>query len=200
MISHGEDGLWPTVVTDEHGIALGLAWSDLESIAVALDTGQGVYHSRSRGLWTKGETSGATQELIAVDVDCDRDALRFKVKQSGTGFCHRETRTCWGPDRGIARLGRRIRAIAERMPRNSNTTRLLADADLLAAKLSEEASELADATRAADITAEAADLIYFALVKAATAGVDVAAIERVLDERELAVTRRPMEAKDATRP
>src|ERR671910_2505805 len=57
------DGLWPTVVVDERGIALGLCYSDLESLRAALERGQGVYRSRSRGLWIKGATSGATQEL-----------------------------------------------------------------------------------------------------------------------------------------
>ena len=63
--------------------------------------GTGVYQSRSRGLWVKGETSGAVQELLRIDLDCDRDSPRFVVRQSGPGFCHLDTRTCWGEDAGL---------------------------------------------------------------------------------------------------
>ncbi|MCK5944517.1 MAG: phosphoribosyl-ATP diphosphatase, partial [Planctomycetes bacterium] len=73
-------GLWPTVVTDEGGAALGLCWSSADSLRVALDEGRGVYQSRSRGLWRKGETSGNTQQLLRVERDCDGDALRFVVR------------------------------------------------------------------------------------------------------------------------
>ncbi|MCP4593727.1 MAG: phosphoribosyl-ATP diphosphatase, partial [bacterium] len=98
------DGLWPTVVVDERGVALGLAWSDGASLREAVTTHSGVYHSRSRGLWRKGESSGATQKLVRVDLDCDRDALRFTVQQNAPGFCHRGTRTCWGDERGWGTL------------------------------------------------------------------------------------------------
>ena len=57
---------------------------------------RGIYWSRSRNsLWTKGETSGATQDLLRVELDCDRDALRFVVRQHGSGFCHTGTPGCW---------------------------------------------------------------------------------------------------------
>jgi len=81
LVSDRPDGLFATSVVDEHGRALGLAWSSKESLREALATGTGVYHSRKRGLWRKGESSGATQELLAVALDCDRDALRFTVRQ-----------------------------------------------------------------------------------------------------------------------
>lgn len=80
------DGLFPTVVTDEHGVCLGLVYSNEKSIEVALQSGSGVYHSRSRnGLWIKGKESGDTQELISIALDCDADALRFNVRQKGKG-------------------------------------------------------------------------------------------------------------------
>lgn len=101
LSSDRPDGLWPTVVVDECGVALGLAYSDLESLREAVRSGRGVYHSRRRGLWVKGESSGAVQDLLRVDLDCDRDALRFTVRQHGGGFCHRGTTTCW--DRGVPR-------------------------------------------------------------------------------------------------
>jgi phosphoribosyl-AMP cyclohydrolase len=80
------DGLYTTVVVDEHGVALGLVYSRAESIAESIRTGTGVYQSRERGLWYKGATSGATQEIVAMDWDCDSDCLRFTVKQAGKGI------------------------------------------------------------------------------------------------------------------
>lgn len=189
------DGLWPTVVVDENGAALGLAWSSRESLQSAITSRRGVYHSRSRGLWVKGETSGATQELVGVDVDCDRDVMRFTVRQN-LGFCHLGTRTCWGEDRGVARLARRLKVLVENRPADSNSIRLLDDAALLRSKLIEEAAELAEAKDPSHVAEEAADLLYFALVKCAAAGVGLDEVAGVLDRRELMVSRRPMTAKD----
>lgn len=84
------DQLIPTVVTDERGIALGLVYSSEESLAESLRTGTGVYQSRKRGLWRKGATSGDTQELISVSLDCDQDCLKFVVRQEGRGKRHTE--------------------------------------------------------------------------------------------------------------
>jgi phosphoribosyl-ATP pyrophosphohydrolase len=193
LVSDRPDGLWPTVIVDEHDAALGLAYSSVESLRQSLETGRGTYQSRSRGLWAKGETSGATQELIDVSVDCDRDALRFRVRQTGP-FCHVGTRSCWGEDRGLARLERRVRAIVADRPEGSNTVRLVDDPALLDAKLLEEVAELVE--EGADIVAEAADLLYFALVRIVAAGVTFEDIERVIDLRERRVNRRPMRAKE----
>jgi phosphoribosyl-ATP pyrophosphohydrolase/phosphoribosyl-AMP cyclohydrolase len=193
LVSDRTDGLWPTVIVDEHDVALGLAYSSLESLQQALETGQGVYHSRRRGIWVKGESSGATQELIDVSADCDRDTLRFRVRQHGS-FCHLDTRTCWGEDHGLSRLERRLRSLATDRPIGSNTVRLLDDPSLLDAKILEEAAELT--ANDADVAPEAADLVYFALVKSVAAGVTVEDIERILDHRERKVTRRPINAKE----
>ena len=193
MTSDRADGLWPTVVVDEAGKALGLVYSSLKSLDEALASGAGVYHSRTRGVWRKGATSGATQDLLRVTVDCDRDALRFTVRQSGEGFCHTGSRSCFGEDRGISRLARRLAQVAVDRPSESNTVKLLDDPDLLSSKLTEEAAELGAATSLDAVAHEAADLIYFALTKAAAAGVDIDRIEAELDRRELRVTRRPMD-------
>jgi phosphoribosyl-ATP pyrophosphohydrolase/phosphoribosyl-AMP cyclohydrolase len=91
LTSDRQDGLWPTLCVDERGVLLGLAWSDRASLRAAVAERRGIYHSRTRGLWRKGESSGATQELLRIDLDCDRDALRFVVRQHGAGFCHRAT-------------------------------------------------------------------------------------------------------------
>jgi len=190
LVSDRPDGLWPTVVVDERGVALGLCYSSLESLRAALEGRRGVYHSRSRGLWVKGETSGATQELLRVDADCDRDALRFTVRQAAPGFCHLETRTCWGEDQGLGALARRLEARRRSAPPGSYTARLFQDPDLLGAKLREEASELADATTPAEAAHEAADVLYFALATLARHGVDLAAVEAELERRARKVTRR----------
>ena len=86
MRSDRPDGLFPTVVSDENGICLGLVYSNEKSIEVALQTGRGVYHSRRHGLWIKGQESGDTQELINIFMDCDADTLQFNVRQSGEGI------------------------------------------------------------------------------------------------------------------
>ena len=80
-----EDGLYSTLVTNERAVALGLVYSSQESILESLRAGTGVYHSRKRGLWRKGESSGDTQELVNITLDCDSDCLRFTVRQQGKG-------------------------------------------------------------------------------------------------------------------
>lgn len=192
------DGLWPTVVVDELGSALGLAWSSRESLARAVETRRGVYWSRSRGeLWEKGATSGATQALLRVEHDCDRDALRFVVRQEGAGFCHSGTRSCWGGDFSLGGLERVIRARAAQPVAGSGTAKLLADPSLLASKLAEEAGELAAATTREDAVHETADLLYFALVALARRGGTMEEVVETLRRRDLRVSRRPMEANQA---
>jgi phosphoribosyl-ATP pyrophosphohydrolase len=157
---------------------------------------RGVYWSRSRGgLWIKGESSGAVQELLSVGVDCDRDALRFRVRQAGTGFCHRETRTCWGESEGIIGLARKLREYLADAPGESYTRRLANDPQLLGAKLREEAAELAAEGSAERVAEEAGDLIYFTLAKLAATGVPLEQVEQVLASRRKKVTRRPGNAK-----
>jgi phosphoribosyl-ATP pyrophosphohydrolase/phosphoribosyl-AMP cyclohydrolase/histidinol dehydrogenase len=161
----------------------------------ALATGRGVYHSRRRGLWIKGESSGDTQDLLSLELDCDRDALRARVRQHGAGFCHLGTRSCWGPERGLAALENTLRQRAQDAPDGSYTRRLLDDDDLLAAKLTEEAAELAEARGPDHVAAEAADLLYFAAVALARARRGWSDVEKILDQRARRVTRRPGNAK-----
>ena len=85
LSSDRPDGLFPTIVTDEQGLALGLCYSSKDSLNEAIRLGKGVYWSRKRGLWLKGETSGATQELVSIAIDCDGDTLRFAVRQKSPG-------------------------------------------------------------------------------------------------------------------
>ncbi|MFN6208645.1 MAG: phosphoribosyl-ATP diphosphatase, partial [Planctomycetota bacterium] len=196
LVSDRPDGLWPTVVVDEHDVALGLAYSNLESLRQAIALRRGVYWSRSRGgLWVKGESSGAVQELLEVAVDCDRDALRFRVRQAGPGFCHRQTRTCWGESEGVSGLAEKLRHYLGTAPAESYTRRLASDPQLLGAKLREEAGDLAAAQTPQEIAAEAGDVIYFTLAKLAAADVRLAEVEQVLAARRRKVTRRPGNAK-----
>jgi phosphoribosyl-AMP cyclohydrolase len=77
------------------GEVLMLAYMNRESLAITLDTGRATYWSRSRNeLWEKGATSGHTQKVISIALDCDGDALLLKVEQVGAA-CHTGDRTCF---------------------------------------------------------------------------------------------------------
>jgi len=198
----GEGGsVWPTVVCDEWGHALGLVWSTRESLARAIAERRGIYWSRSRhALWEKGATSGNTQELVRVDLDCDRDALRFTVRQRGAGFCHLEQRACWPSGFDLDDLARTIAARVARPEPGSGTAKLLADPALLAAKLREEAEELGRAKARADVVHETADVLYLGLVALVRGGGTLAEVVAELARRRGAVTRRPMAAKAEAAP
>jgi len=191
-----DDGLWTTVVSDTAGRALGLVYSNLESLRDAIVEGRGTYWSRSREeLWVKGLTSGATQKLLSVSLDCDRDALRFIVEQAEPGFCHENTWTCWGASGGLQALEQTTWGRKEDAPQGSYTRRLFDEKGLLGAKLVEEAGELSEALSKEDVAHEAADVMYFTLVAMAKAGVTLADVEAVLDARSLKVKRRKGDAK-----
>jgi len=69
-----------------------------QSLAITLETGKATYWSRSRNeLWEKGATSGHTQRVHSIALDCDGDALLLKVEQSGAA-CHTGERTCFHRD------------------------------------------------------------------------------------------------------
>jgi phosphoribosyl-AMP cyclohydrolase len=84
-------------VVQEHdtGEVLMLAWMNDEALHRTLSTGRATYFSRSRQrLWVKGETSGNTQRVMSVALDCDGDAVLLRVRQTGPA-CHTGTRTCF---------------------------------------------------------------------------------------------------------
>jgi phosphoribosyl-ATP pyrophosphohydrolase len=194
--SDRSDSLWPTIVTDPYGRALGLAYSSAESLSLALEERRGVYYSRSRGeIWRKGQSSGDMQELLGVSVDCDRDALRFIVRQAGQGFCHLGTETCFGRLEGLSALDGTIATRMRNPTPGSYTSRLLQDPALLESKLLEESRELVESSTPADAAHEASDLIYFAMVAAHARGANLEEIERCLDARSRRVSRRPGDAK-----
>ena len=88
--------LIPAVAQDSiTGEVLMLAYMNHESLAITLETGLATYWSRSRNeLWEKGATSGHTQKVISISVDCDGDALLLKVEQTGAA-CHTGDRSCF---------------------------------------------------------------------------------------------------------
>lgn len=93
---YDDRGLLPAIAQDaETGEVLMLAWMNAEAVAKTLETGRVTYWSRSRkSFWVKGESSGHTQALVEMRVDCDRDCLLVRVRQSGPA-CHTNRRSCF---------------------------------------------------------------------------------------------------------
>lgn len=88
--------LIPAIAQDANsGEVLMLAYMNRESLAITIESGRATYWSRSRNeLWEKGATSGHTQKVISIAIDCDGDALLIKVEQEGAA-CHTGERTCF---------------------------------------------------------------------------------------------------------
>lgn len=95
-LSYDAHGLIPAIAQDYRtGEVLMLAWMNAEAVKKTLESGCVTYWSRSRkSFWIKGETSGHTQRLIEMRLDCDRDALLVLVEQQGPA-CHTLRRTCF---------------------------------------------------------------------------------------------------------
>jgi phosphoribosyl-AMP cyclohydrolase len=95
-VRFGPDGLIPAVAQQhDTGEVLMLAWMNADALAETLATGRVCYWSRSRqALWRKGETSGHTQRLVGLRLDCDGDALLLLVDQTGPA-CHTGERSCF---------------------------------------------------------------------------------------------------------
>jgi phosphoribosyl-AMP cyclohydrolase/phosphoribosyl-ATP pyrophosphohydrolase len=204
------DGLFTTAVCNERGVCLGLEYSSEESIRAAVFEKKGIYWSRSgKALWRKGETSGTVQGLLAVDLDCDGDSLRFTVSAAAGGggggggkasFCHRNTRTCWGDDTGISRLESVLQSRLRSAPphdgssssaHTTHTDRFfsdLPDGALLQRKLLEGVHYLVEAEEQEEIAKEAAEVVYFVLTRCVAAGVSLSDIEGELDCRGLRVS------------
>lgn len=90
------DGLIPAIAQDvATGEVLMLAYMNAEALARSIETGQAWYWSRSRkAYWRKGETSGHTQEIVELRLDCDQDAVLIKVRQIGPA-CHTDRLSCF---------------------------------------------------------------------------------------------------------
>ena len=95
-LTYNAQGLIPAIAQDEaSGEVLMMAWMNAEAVEKTLETRRVTYWSRSRNaFWIKGETSGHTQELVDLRVDCDRDALLLVIRQVGPA-CHTHRRSCF---------------------------------------------------------------------------------------------------------
>ena len=95
LLKDGLD-LIPAIAQDAtSGEVLMLAYMNHESLAITIKTGRATYWSRSRNeLWEKGATSGHTQKVLSIAVDCDGDTLLLQVEQTGAA-CHTGDRTCF---------------------------------------------------------------------------------------------------------
>lgn len=92
---YNDKGLIPAIAQDESGAVLMMAWMNIEAVKRTLETRRATYWSRSRqAFWVKGETSGNTQQVIDLRVDCDADCLLMIVKQEGPA-CHTNRRSCF---------------------------------------------------------------------------------------------------------
>ena len=91
------NGLVTCVATDAaNGEVLMVAHMNAEALAKTVASGEAWYFSRSRHeLWRKGATSGHTQRVVEMRMDCDQDAIWIRVEQSGAGACHTGRRSCF---------------------------------------------------------------------------------------------------------
>lgn len=208
------DGLFTTLITTPAPAhtALGVVYSSVASIQAAIAEGEGVYQSRKRPheLWYKGKTSGATQKLVTIEKDCDSDLVKFVVEpRESYGFCHLTNNfTCFQDGElstkneavglGLCKLDSTLAQRLKDAPEGSYTKRLFRDEGLLVAKMREELDELIEAGQKQDrneVSWEAADLLYFAMVWCVKNGVRLADIEQNLDVKSAKVTRRKGDAK-----
>ena len=107
-----EHGLIPAIAQQhDTGEVLMMAWMNKEAVAETLRTRRVCYYSRSRkALWRKGETSGQTQRLIDMRIDCDADTLLLLVDQKGVA-CHTGRRSCFfraARDEGVVKIADKL--------------------------------------------------------------------------------------------
>ena len=194
-IAFDERGLVACVVQDwASGEVLTLAYMNREALERTRATGELHLWSRSRDeLWRKGATSGNTQAVRALRVDCDGDAVLALVEPAGPA-CHTGERTCFhrgeleppAPHEALPALERTIAARAAERPEGSYTAALLADPPQVGDKVQEEAEEVARAAREESderVAEEAADVLYHLAVLLRSRGLTLSAAEEVLGER-----------------
>ncbi|MBI3998621.1 MAG: bifunctional phosphoribosyl-AMP cyclohydrolase/phosphoribosyl-ATP diphosphatase HisIE [Armatimonadetes bacterium] len=197
-VPNWDAGLLPCIVQDgRSGAVLMLAWMTQEAWAKTLQTGQAWFWSRSRqALWRKGETSGHTQRVVDIRVDCDGDAILLQVVPQGPA-CHTgrlscfyraqdgEERTTHGPV--LSRLEAVIEDRKRTLPPGSYTASLLRGGfGAIAEKIVEEAGEVVQAGRLESderVAEESADLLYHLLVLLAARGVPLTRVLDVLSAR-----------------
>jgi phosphoribosyl-ATP pyrophosphohydrolase/phosphoribosyl-AMP cyclohydrolase len=191
------NGLVPAVVQDaDSGVVLMLGYMDAEALGQTLDTGLVTFYSRSKGrLWTKGEESGNTLELVSLAADCDRDTLLVKARPAGP-VCHTGADTCWGEkNRGnLAFLGHLQEVIASRKQEalagtgsDSYVASLFQKGlNKIAQKVGEEAVEIViEAMDTDDVRflEESADLLFHHMVLLEAKGFGLQDVAKVLQAR-----------------
>ena len=194
-ISWDERGLVACIVQDwRSGEVLTLAYMNADALQRTRATGELHFWSRSRGeLWHKGATSGNTQALRALRVDCDGDALLALVEPAGPA-CHTGERSCFhrgeleppAPYEVLPALARTLDQRARERPEGSYTAALLDDPRRIGEKVLEEAEEVTRAAREESderVDQESADLLYHLLVLMHSRGRALVDAERVLDGR-----------------
>ena len=206
-IKFDEHGLIPAVVQDANTRhVLTLAYMNRESLARSLETGETWFWSRSRAsLWHKGETSGNTQRILDVALDCDMDALRILVVPKGPA-CHTGAQSCFhnqldaAPETSAATrqtylyLGELLEELyavvesrkRERPPGSYSTYLFDEGLDKILKKLGEESAETIIAAKNADRNAlvrEASDLLYHLLVLFVERGVTLEQVRAELAAR-----------------
>lgn len=188
-----QDGLLPAVVQDAGSLrVLMLGYMSPAALRETLRSGRVTFFSRSRQrLWTKGESSGHWLELVALEPDCDGDALLLQARPHGP-TCHLQRCSCFAaaPGDPLAGLDALVAQRALRRPPGSYTTRLLeAGVHAIAQKVGEEGVETALAGVAQDDAAlcgEAADLVYHLLVLLRARGLGLDDVQAVLASRHRA--------------
>jgi phosphoribosyl-ATP pyrophosphohydrolase/phosphoribosyl-AMP cyclohydrolase len=187
-----ERGLVPCVIQDwGSGEVLTLAYMNAEALERTRQTGELHLWSRSRDeLWHKGATSGNTQTVKALRLDCDGDAVLALVEPAGPA-CHTGERTCFhhgsveppAPHEALPGLERTLKQRAEKRPSGSYTADLLADPQRIGEKVQEEAEEVARAAREESderVAEEAADVLYHLAVLLRGRGLTLTDAEEVL--------------------
>ncbi len=171
-IAYDERGLVPVIVQDWlSGEVLTLAYANAEAVKRTRESGELHLYSRSRSeQWHKGATSGNTQAVRALRLDCDGDALLALVEPAGPA-CHTGERTCFhhgeleppAPHESLPILERTLVQRAAERPQGSYTVTLLEDTQLAGEKVREEAEEVTRAAREESderVDNEAADVLY----------------------------------------
>ena len=194
-IRFDDRGLVPVVVQDwSTGEVLTLAYANAEALERTRETGELHLWSRSRDeLWHKGATSGNTQAVRALRLDCDGDALLALVEPAGPA-CHTGERTCFhrgdtehsAPHEALRALERTLAQRQAERPQGSYTVELLEDPPRIGEKVMEEAEEVARAAREETddrVDEEAADVLYHLAVLLRSRGRTLSDAEKVLDGR-----------------
>jgi len=182
-------GLIPAIVQDEKtSQVLMLGYMNREALEKTLSSGLVSFYSRTRQrLWTKGETSSNTLELVDLYLDCDQDTLLILSRPQGP-TCHLGTRSCFStePAEFITELESIIEQRKKADPDSSYTASLFSEGvSKMAQKLGEEAVEaaLAAATHADNFLDESADLLFHFLVLLSSKGYRFQDVEQTLKKR-----------------